>query len=496
MNLFGFGKKAQQKKDRTYYKITCMNLGCMEKFEHHQCLFRLNPPTEVEEYRRELISAAIPSKSGAFSVSDDDERKEEKADTGELAEMTEYYYGNPAMRENSKYIYGGGDKPNYIKISAAQDSKPAAGPFPRRAYKIFFENNPQTKYVTSIVDEYGNETKTPVCPYCKTPVFTRAAIYETKILPVIGVSKSGKTVLFSQGLKPFIKNSVSKMISGGFFVEDTEMQDYLREITESLRGKGEIGSTVGVTRLLWKIESTEGKKTALYTFDLPGEYIANSENETYRQFRENEISKLLANADGLIIVFCPEQIEYVSRSTLAGKELDMRTLHDMIRLLAEEADTSSVLKTKNIPIAVIMTKLDFFKLSGETGVPGVNKYIDSSRLPPEAQALIDDLLMREEVLPDLEQRRVKIGEIDRLGQKTASFMSAVAANEMNMIKGSFAGDKYLVGSFAASFQGYDSTSKSRESPVRPNEPFYWLFAQMGIYEKQTMEKLTKSKGRR
>jgi len=495
----------------------------MKDSAHTDLIFRLNPPKEVDDFRRRQFSGGsggslgdaasakskpvkAPSKQkdlladlddddlfdndskGITLLDDDDDfsaapvpeqaaSSSAAAENSKLDEMVKYYYGSAV---GMGYISGGGEKPNYIRIPATQVTEAVSGPFPRAAFRKFYQKNPATGYVISIVDCYGNETKTAVCPHCHTPVFTQAGLYETYVLPVIGVSQSGKSVLLAESFTPFMKKTARTMLPTGMFLQDTEMKQYIETISDDLKDSGEISATLGVQRLFSEMEGGN-RKIAICTFDLPGEHIA---NEMYQEFREKELSNLLHRANGIIIIFCPEQVESITNYNLKTYKEDqadtasIKPLEDMIRLLVKDSDDAGVIKTKNIPIAILMTKLDLFRLGS-----GINAKIDTSKMDSDAKKMLGSVYDRDEVTTIPEQKDVvNLGEIDRYSAKTKEFFEELIHNEINMILTKFAGNKHNVNCFAISSQGADISASDFAPPIRPNEPFYWLFAKMGIYK--------------
>jgi len=528
--MFFKGRNGRTPPELRYHPITCMNLKCMKESRHGDRIFQLNPPGEVDDYRKRMYGASaqraglepasfIPSASvtparkdilADIGLSDDNGDEYAMrgignavrdggdyaehagdyaiADAKRLEEMARYYYSVP---DDFAYEYGGGDRPNYIRIPQTQMVGDEGGAFPRPAYRKYYRGDIKTQYVSSIVDCYGNETKTAVCPYCRTPVYAMAGLYETFVFPVIGVSQSGKTVLLSESFSPFMGKTARHMLPMGFYSQDGEMREYLREISGLLRESGEIGSTLGVQRLSCELGGAD-RKIAVFTFDLPGEAIA---NERYREFREKELSNLLHRADGIIFIFCPEQIESISQfgnkyrngidDTRGASSSDrngassIKGFGDMIRLLANESDPADIIKTKNLPIAVVMTMMDLFRSHD-----GVNRKIDITRLPSGARKLLDDIYDRAEVSVLPERRDVvNVGEIERYAQRTKDFFMEIIPDELNMIMVKFAGNRYNVNCFAMSSQGYDAEDDVQGPPIRPNELFYWLFAKTGIYRK-------------
>lgn len=539
MPLLPFFKPKSSKENKPdYHKITCLNLRCMEEFEHYEMLFQLEPPKEVTDYRISKSLSNIISSIGEsaqpsaktrreiwtqpkseFDDDDDDGYGDDgwetesgddnetsgnnaampvdDAEKSRLEEMLEYYYGNTGFG----YEYGKGEDPNYIRISTAQAQKTDSGQFPHNAYKEYLKGNPTTNYVVSIVDCYGHRTQKAVCPHCRLPIFSSAAgTYETFILPVLGVSQSGKTVLLHKSFQPFVKNTAPDMLTNGSVLESAGMKKYFAEIGKRLKTRvneetgeiegGEIAATLGVERLHSEIESSN-RKILMCTFDLPGEYIANETNKSFEDFRKNELSRLLKRADGMIIIICPMQIENIAQSDpdLSGvwDPTRMKGFDDMIRLLSSESDPAEIVKGKNLPICVVMTMIDLFRLN-----KGNNKKINISGLDSEVREMLYNIIERKEV-STLEDRpdEVNMGEIERYAQQTEKMFKKIMHNEYNSIINRFAGEKHNVRCFAVSCQGSDANDEVNRPPIRPNEVFYWLFAKMGIYKKPEVKDVRK-----
>jgi|GEM_PF-4573603 len=517
-----FWKKPPVVEQPKYYRITCLNLRCMEQFEHHEMLFQLTPPQDVIDHRNaKLLSgvagAASPANNlsrfqKAQKTSDESEFDDDDDDYGEgspaadnkiaaenfvasnseaavkrLDEMIKYYYEEPMFGHES-----GDGEPNYIKISSSQAQEPYGRDFPRPAYREYLRGDPATNYVVSIVDCYGKKTQKVVCPYCHTPLFSSlVGTYETFVVPVLGVSQSGKTVLLANSFKSFIKNTSPKMLENGSLFESPEMRKYLAEVSKRIMKGDEIASTLSPELIMYEMES-KNRKILMCTFDLPGEHIA---NEKFEDFRKNELSKLLHRANGMIIIICPEQIESISRVDLnaidnQGDKRSMKAFADMIRLLSHEADPQGIVQRNNLPICFIMTMLDLFKFND-----GVNYKIDVSKTGSVITEMLygkkedgsDGIINRAEI-PYIKEYSeiigsVNMGVIERYAQQTRELFRELMPTEFHAILNRFAGAEHNVCCFAMSSQGNDIKDNIDRPPIRPNEVFYWLFAKMGIYKK-------------
>jgi hypothetical protein len=455
----------------------------MQTFSHVDRMFQLDPPPEVVEYRRNKLLNAGADAGGAFGGAaegnverswyeiDDDEGE----DTGAKTEAS----ASPAVQPQSEmdekldYYYGGGEEPRYIRISETVPNKQQG-----IEYRTYLNDNPATQFVISIVDRYGKATLKAVCPHCKTRLYPEAGLRKAMIIPVLGVSQSGKSVMLSLSFERFLHRYIPTMLPMGNLNQSNDVREYIRSLEKEIREKNTASSTNAVKRLMWTINSTEGK-IALFTFDMPGEYIANSE-EAYRPFREQDVANVLRNSSGIVLIVCPEQIELIRSQNMddanAAGAVQMRRVEDMIQLICDEVDPHQVLKQRNLPICVMLTKLDMLR-------PGAAIEVDINKIPDAATLRELEHII---TLPDtaVGQGFVPMGPLDNVSQLTHGLFKNLFRNVMNMIEFNLVNQNSFLGCFAVSSQGSGGTNDVNAAPIRPYDPFLWLFTKMGVF-KQT-----------
>jgi hypothetical protein len=449
----------------------------METFSHTDRLFQLDPPQEVVEYRRNKLLNSGTDTSGAseggverswYDLDDDDDISEKTA--------TSVSPANPhqsEMEEKLEYYYGDGDEPRYIRI-------PDTSPTEKQGveYREYLSNNPATQFVTSIVDRYGKRTLKTACPHCKTRLYPEAGLCKVMIIPVLGVSQSGKSVMLSLSFERFLKKYIPSMLPTGYVDQTSDVREYIRSLEIEIREKNTATSTNAVKRLMWTVNSAESK-IALFTFDMPGEYIANSE-EAYRPFRELDVANVLRNSAGIVLIVCPEQIEAIRRQNIddanASGILKMRRVEDMIRLICEEVDPQQLLKARKLPVCVMLTKLDMLK-------PGNSDQVDISKIRDAATMRELERVIN---LPDaeVEQGCVNMGPLDNVSQLTRGLFENLFLNVMNMIRLRLVTENNLLGCFAVSAQGSGSGNDENAAPIRPFDPFLWMFTKMDVFKRK------------
>ncbi|MDR1538032.1 MAG: GTPase domain-containing protein [Clostridiales bacterium] len=456
--FFGLFKKKPAPTVRRHFDVICLNTSCMEAFDHSQRLFRLNPPDDVASYHRskyiggDLEDSADPAQPDDMYAA--------------IPSLEPSKSPNPAFLDDSRlkemedYYYGGNDEPRCVTI----ESIPAhAGR--GRARRLYYKDDPGTGFVSSIYDEYGNRSNIPVCPYCHAELYVGAGIAQTKIVPVLGVTQSGKSVMFEMGLDRFMRESVKMMLPQGAAYQNAEGKEYLSKLAESLKSRNTVEATNQVKRLMWNIDS-DSRSILFITFDMPGEYIGNSMDASNKKFREKDLANVLFKADGLIIVISPEQLESIVENS------GMRSISDMIQLVCNESDPARVLHSKNVPAVVLLTKLDKLK-------PTYKGKLSLRHLDHGLKEEIMKILDLEEYSPS--ESFVDMGALGNISGITEQLFRRLFMNEINMISTTLLGNANRAGCFAASIQGSDDSAEENAAPIRPFDSFYWLFAKMGIF---------------
>jgi len=486
LNLF---VKKPVTKPKGYEDIICLNTACMRTFTHEDRLFRLKPPLEVERYHREHMDS-VGKKSilsdeyselsdDPYGYLDDEDKtpisERERPANAELEEKNEYYYDNI-----------GSEEPKYLSIlddSLCNQPDMEVVPDDENAYRVFLEHSAATGFVIGISDKYGIVTHEAVCPFCKSDLYPHAGLYETIIIPILGVSQSGKTVMMSKGLGPFLQEAVPKMMSEGS-VYDEEGRKYLKTLEIKLKNREKIEASNAVERLMWMVRSAE-KKVVLLTFDMPGEYIANSNDKDAQFFRETNLRNVLQCAKGLIIIISPEQItklikdnatSYDSEEENIKNKVKLRQIMDMLRLVERDSDPAKLLQKKQIPTSFILTKIDMLE--------------DDYEGPVSIHMLKDEQLKNkiEEVISyspyQCRGNKVSFGDFSYITGITEEVFDGLIKNEKHGLYDLLGRDRKLA-CFGTSIQGSDTNADVVKPPKRPYDPFYWLFTQIGLFESQS-----------
>jgi hypothetical protein len=498
--MFFIGKdrnngKKPPKPVEEYYEITCVNTACMKVFTHAERLFQLQPPQEVADYALQG-SVGAPRRNassrnkeivgiGLFADASNDEQDNEQSSQREeeisgaearLKEMAEYYFDA---------------KDGSVKCLKISECSPTETP--GRAFRRFMSG--KANFVAEVVDKYGNSTSTCVCPHCKTRLYPSAGLRKLIVVPIIGVSQSGKTVCLG-GESEYFKHRVPHMIHNGW-VDMNENEEYIKEIQKSLKEKYRIEATNRVTRLMWQIGNNEEPYTIM-ALDMPGEHIANT-SENDKKFRQNDLKNVLERADSLILIICPEQIELISNcdlsvtgQQLSGKNAEgkaiFRPFGTMLRLLHEDADPRYTLPNRNIPTMLLLTKIDTMK-SGEAN----DDNIDVTNLSGDIQAKLETVINLQDI--DVSNGEVDLVALDQHIGLTKEFFNLIIRNEYNRVKSEFVGKGNRFACFAAAMQSADANGQNTAT-IRVNEPFDWLMAELGIFRRKQIKPVPGSKKRK
>lgn len=530
-----------------YHDITCVSTLCMKRFSHDKRWFELVPPPDVvaafqndttqpvarQDFQvREKQSAAVVHKS---RLDDDEDEAGNDGGTayggavygesaganaqvagvnapsaGANAQPGAYAQthaqtpgtraagtraaGDPRMRELLDYYY---DADGKVRCISLRDERLTEENITGNYYKIYHKDDVRTGFVTGICDKYGNKTSKAVCPECKVALPPMAGRNRLIFLPIVGVSRSGKSIALSHGLNGFLDECIPYTLEDGVASRDAATMQYLDSIAYNVEKNHMIDGTLVVERLMWTIDRRDGLPFDIMTFDVPGEHIANAQGNANEQFRKVNLKNLLENADALIVIICPEQVKKFttwdidSLSTSRGDTEEsrdtIRSMEAMVALMKSEADPNETFKSRKTPVMMLLTKLDMLK---ET-YPGdaVRKDVDTS-----LRMQMNKLLGLEQYNHDKSAFRVDSGALSNISGSTGELFDELFRSDYNRVK-SLSDVEYL-GCFAASFQGYDAAAGSGkiviEDKIRPYDPFYWLFLKLGIFQPIKVETVQKS----
>jgi len=492
--------------DNEYYEITCVDTGCMKRFSHRERWFKLVPPADVEATFQNSVTQVeassdynVRDKQSSYSASrtrfdddDDDDNDNDDESGGEDARPAAPPPPPPAsvsspdarMQELLGYYYNNGE-PVYI---AQHDERLTDDSRAGRLYRIYHKNDIRTGFVTSICDKYGNNTTTAVCPYCKSPLPPKAGRNRMYIIPVVGVSRSGKTVALTKGLHKFLDECIPYALPSGAASRDAVTMDYLDQVEYIVDKNGMIDGTLKVEKLTWTVDRGNDRQFYIMTFDVPGEHIANAQGAANEQFRKINLKNLLENADALVVIICPEQIRKLttwdidtpSKDTSSeGRSKDLiRSMEAMVSLMQSEADPNETFRSRRTPVVMLLTKLDMLKQTypGDT----VRKDVDAT-----LRDLMDRLIGMEPYKHNNESYLVDGGTLSNISGATGECFDVLFRGDYNRVK-SLSDIDYL-GCFASSFQGYDKPGGVIEGQIRPFDPFYWLFVKLGILQTPMIE---------
>lgn len=217
-------------------------------------------------------------------------------------------------------------------------------------------------FVTGCVEKIKHtETSARVCPHCRNPLPKGYGKFEVKRIAIIGVTGSGKTVYISQLLKNMggIKGFMNKVGLATFPTTINEKLFISKNAVEMgiKLPVGTIPETL-VQPMFFDVADYKDGKTKYHTivlYDIAGENCQDIVHEdgtiTSAANSMQKFGGFVTNADGLILLIDPRQMDMVENSKKVPEADEVvKTLHNV---LEKGNDNRS-----QIPIAICFAKSD------------------------------------------------------------------------------------------------------------------------------------------
>lgn len=174
---------------------------------------------------------------------------------------------------------------------------------PYKDHQYFWpENNKCDYFLDEALDENNIPTRIRICPNCHNRLPADFGRYPVKYISVVGITSSGKTVYLSQMLKD-IEDTLGKV---GLTVlgETPEKRDFVTKYPISC-GKKLPGGTIAdhLTRPIpVHVRCQNGQMYTIVFYDIAGENCVIAE-------KMRKYGPFIRNADGIIMIVDPEQLE-------------------------------------------------------------------------------------------------------------------------------------------------------------------------------------------
>lgn len=225
--------------------------------------------------------------------------------------------------------------------------------------------------VAQIELKTGEICRQRVCKHCHNPLPDNYGKYPVKFTTLIGITNSGKTVYLSQLLRSMSNYCVRVGLSA------LTRSASVRAFVEANRVEAGVGLPVPTPAgkleqpLFFELIRTDGKKETLVLYDIAGELFQNVADDNAIHILDN-ITKFVKNANGLIILIDPMQIDAVASIALEGRNLRdaVTALHVIHDIISETEDGSKT------PVAICISKADMEDLKKVMGEDLINMLVD------------------------------------------------------------------------------------------------------------------------
>lgn len=304
-------------------------------------------------------------------------------------------------------------------------------------------------FVVRCVDILGHESSSRICPKCHNPLPLSYGKKPVKMISIIGVTGSGKTVYISQLLK-HIDEDVNKAGLAAFYLSPNE-SDFVEHNKVAKNVPLPDSTTPGMLSqpMFYDIvQTTEGfgkKEDTIVLYDIAGENCRQASDMI-------QFAKFVENSDGIILLIDPKQLKFVEGD---GDEdvpaLALNTLHNVIVKQSTELC--------NTPIAVCVSKSD-----------------QCASILPEIAS--DDVQCADADISGLPKCEFDGRTYNQLQQDLTELMKRNALSVCKSLTTQF---KYY-NFFAVSAIGCEVGNNGpiyEPSPKRIEEPILWLFKQFG-----------------
>lgn len=304
-------------------------------------------------------------------------------------------------------------------------------------------------FVVRCVDILGKEANSRICPKCHNPLPLSYGKKPVKMISIIGVTGSGKTVYISQLLK-HIDDDVAKAGLSAYFLSSNESEfiDNNKVAKDVPLPEATTPGMLSQPMFYDIVQSADGfkkKEDTIVLYDIAG--------ENCRQASEMiQFAKFVENSDGIILLIDPKQLKFVEGD---GDEdapsLALNTLHSVI--------VKQINELCNTPIAVCVSKSD-----------------QCADILPEIAN--DDVQCADADASGLPKCEFDGRTYNKLQQGLTELMKKNALSVCNSLRQQYKHYNF----FAVSAIGCEVGNHGpiyEPSPKRIEEPILWLFKQFG-----------------
>lgn len=312
-------------------------------------------------------------------------------------------------------------------------------------------------FVRGVVDRFGKETYRRVCPDCHNPLPPGYGKFPTKLISIIGVTSSGKTVYISQLLKHIEEYGAR----AGIRIHPTSDHEQNYMLANPVEpGKPLPNTTMSgllSQPMFCNLKVGDGNYTVVI-YDIAGEDCQNADNLV-------KYGRFVTQSDGIMLLVDPSQLgiggsdsELQDKAKAATPQTVANTIYNAFGSLSGKC---------KIPVALCISKSDKF----DSGLPDVARHdisgmknASTGRWEPKFNAKEYNEL-QESIMTMLEcSADVLLSDLDNDFEHFNVFM--FSATGCSVVKREYEGEmrKFTSGN---------------PSPRRIAEPILWMFQKFG-----------------
>ena len=444
---------------------------CFEKFKHYEVGFRATPISPETKGRWEALRKEKIQNDDIEGQNLYEEKLELAEKFGEKTdEVFLDYWRKMGWSSSLDQLYEVGD--GYTENNHSGDARristikdPIIGIY--NDGLTISKKTDQFGFVTEAIDIRGSEEGTSgkrVCPYCHNLLPKNYGRNPVKFIAVVGVSGAGKTVMLSRLLdriNKILPQVGYSAIKPDYYTADSYVKQYKIEQDKVM--------PMGTNKTQFKPPifldvKKNNTVTTLVLYDIAGENCVNAE-------KINVIGPFVKNADGIIMLLDPEQIDTFDLSERTNDSVTSALDPDSVLNAMASAFLLDADQKSKVPIAVTFSKSDLFRIAKVDGeaIVGENSNIFKTLSYKNNSFMID------------EYRNVD-GEVRRIVRK---YCNELLVSLQNLFE--------IYGFFAISTLGHDTEKKSDDKyylrmnieQTRIEEPLMWLMYNWNMIEQYT-----------
>lgn len=313
-------------------------------------------------------------------------------------------------------------------------------------------------FVVRCIDILGHESSSRICPKCHNPLPLSYGKKPVKMISIIGVTGSGKTVYISQLLK-HIDEDVNKAGLSAFYLSSNE-SDFVEHNKVAKNVPLPDSTTPGTLSqpmfydIVQSVNGFKNKEDTIVLYDIAGENCQTTTDEngitTSGAEKMIKFAPFVQNSNGIILLIDPKQLKFVEGDgdEKAPSEV-LNTLHNVI---AKEGHCKT-------PIAICISKSD-----------------QCASILPEIAS--DDVQCSDADISGLPKCEFDGRTYNQLQQGLTELMKKNANSVCQKLNTQY--ERYNF--FALSAIGCEAGNNGpiyEPSPKRIEEPILWLFKQFG-----------------